>query len=81
MTQRRRRMGPAKVGWPLAASVVAHVGLLSIAGIVAYHLTYARERRDAESRTAPPNGVVAVELPTFTEGLLLCPPAPGKTCW
>ena len=71
MTQRRRRMGPAKVGWPLVASFVAHVSLLSIAGIAAYHLTQARERREAESRTAAPSGALAIELPTFTEGLLL----------
>jgi TonB family protein len=71
VTQRRRRMGPAKVGWPLFASAVAHIGLLSVAGIVAYHLTQARERHAAESRTAAPTPVVAVELPLFTEGLLL----------
>ena len=74
MTQRRRRLGPAKasrVGWPLAASLVAHVSLLAVAGVIAYHFTQARERRDAESRTAPPNVALAIELPTFTEGLLL----------
>lgn len=71
MTQRRRRLGPAKVGWPLVASLAAHVGLLAVAGVVAYHLTQARERREAESRTAPPNVAIAIELPTFTEGLLL----------
>lgn len=70
MTQRRRRIGPAKVGWPLAASLVAHVGVLSVAGIVAYHLAHARERREAESLTAPPTPVIAVELPAFSEGAL-----------
>ncbi|MDB5217193.1 MAG: hypothetical protein JWO86_5120, partial [Myxococcaceae bacterium] len=74
MSQRRRRMGPARtsrVGWPLFASVVTHVSLLSVAGIVAYHFAQARDRRAAESRTAPPVEVVAIELPTFTEGTLL----------
>jgi TonB family protein len=71
LTQRRRRIGPAKVGWPLVASLVAHVGLLSVAGVVAYHFAHGRERREAESRTAPPNQVVAIELPTFSEGTLL----------
>lgn len=70
LTHRRRRIGPAKVGWPLAASLVAHVGVLSVAGVVAYHFAHARERRDAESRTAPPTAVVAIELPTFSEGAL-----------
>jgi TonB family protein len=74
LSQRRRRIGPARtprVGWPLFASAVAHVSLLSVAGIVAYHFAQARDRRDAESRTAPPNDVVAIELPTFAEGTLL----------
>ena len=71
MTQRRRRLGPAKVGWPLFASFLAHVSLLSVAGIVAYHLTQTRERREASSRTAAPSGAQAIELPLFTEGLLL----------
>jgi TonB family protein len=59
------------VGWPLVASLVAHVGLLSIAGVVAYHLAQGRERREAEGGTAPPSAVVAIELPTFSEGMLL----------
>jgi TonB family protein len=50
---------------------MAHVSLLSIAGMIAYHFTQQRERREAESRTAPPNMVIAIELPTFTEGTLL----------
>jgi TonB family protein len=64
-------MGPAKVGWPLVASIVAHVSLLSVAGVVAYHFAHARDRREAESRTLPPDAVVAIELPTFSEGTLL----------
>ncbi len=52
-------------------SLVAHVGVLSVAGAIALHLASARERRDAESRTAAPNSVVAIELPTFSEGSLL----------
>jgi TonB family protein len=64
-------MGPAKVGWPLFASVVAHVSLLSVAGVIAYHFAQARERREADSHTAPPDAVLAIELPVFTEGLLL----------
>ena len=68
---KRRRIGPAKVGWPLAASLVAHVGLVAVAGAVAYHLSQERERREASSRTAPPTAVIAVELPVFAEGTLL----------
>jgi TonB family protein len=68
---RRHIWAPRKVGVPLVASIVAHVGVLSLAGVIAYHLTHTRERREAESRTAPPNGVVAIELPTFSEGTLL----------
>jgi TonB family protein len=64
-------LGPAKVGWPLVASIVAHVSVLSIAGIVAYHFAQGRDRRLAESRTSPPDAVVAIELPTFSEGTLL----------
>jgi TonB family protein len=59
------------VGWPLFASLVAHVGLLSVAGIIAYQLAHARERREAASRTAPPTSVIAIELPSFSEGALL----------
>lgn len=58
------------MGWPLALSLVAHVGVLSVAGAVAYHLTQARDRREAESRTAPPTAVIAIDLPTFSEGAL-----------
>jgi len=50
---------------------MAHVTLLSVAGVIAYHFSQARERREAESRTAAPNVVVAVELPTFSEGTLI----------
>jgi TonB family protein len=70
LTQRRRRIGPAKVGWPLAASLVAHLGVLSVAGLVAYHFANVRERHEIESRTAPPTPVVAIELPVFSEGAL-----------
>ena len=68
---KRRRIGPAKVGWPLAASLVAHVGLVTIAGAIAYHFAHTRELREAESRTAAPGAVVAIELPVFAEGTLL----------
>lgn len=50
---------------------MAHVTLLSIAGVIAYHFSQVRERREAESRTAAPTDVVAVELPTFAEGTLI----------
>lgn len=75
MSQRRlaTRARPApisRVGW-LVASLVAHVSLLSVAGIVAYQLSQTRERRALESRTGPPPEVIAIELPTFAEGTLL----------
>ena len=50
---------------------MAHVTLLSVAGVIAYHFTQARERREAESRTAAPTDVVAIELPAFAEGTLV----------
>ncbi len=68
---RQRNLAPTKAGWSLIASMMAHVSLLSIAGIIAYHFTQQRERREAESRTAPPSAVIAIELPTFAEGTLL----------
>ena len=71
MTQRRRRIGPAKVGWPLAASAVAHLGALSVAGIVAYHFAQARERREVDSRSAAPIVATVIELPVFSVGELL----------
>lgn len=57
--------------WPIVASLLAHGGVLSVAGLIALHLASARERHDAESRTAAPNSVIAIELPTFSEGSLL----------
>ena len=69
--RKRRRIGPAKVGWPLAASLVAHLGLVGVAGAVAYHFAQDRDRREADSRTAAPANVVTIELPVFSEGTLL----------
>ncbi len=71
MAHGQRNLAPTKAGWSLIASAMAHVTLLSIAGVIAYHFTQARERREAESRTAAPTDVVAVELPTFAEGTLV----------
>jgi TonB family protein len=68
---RKRNLAPTKAGWSLVASLMAHVSILSVAGLIAYHFTHERERREAESRTAPPNVVIAIELPTFAEGTLL----------
>jgi TonB family protein len=73
LSQRRLKPRPARssrLGW-LVASLVTHVSLLSVAGIVAYQLSQTRERRELESRTAPPTEAIAIELPTFTEGTLL----------
>jgi TonB family protein len=71
LSSRQRNLAPTKAGWSLIASLMAHVSILSVAGIIAYHFTHERERREAESRTAAPNTVVAIELPTFAEGTLL----------
>ncbi|HSO39456.1 MAG TPA: TonB family protein [Labilithrix sp.] len=71
MSRRQRHIAPTKAGWSLIASVMAHVSLLSVAGLIAYHFSQARERREVESRTAPPTDVVAIELPTFAEGTLV----------
>ena len=68
---RQRNLAPTKAGWSLIASLMAHVSILSIAGVVAYHLTQQRERREASSRTAAPSLVFAIELPTFAEDTLL----------
>ena len=69
---RQRNLAPTKAGWSLVASLMAHVSILSVAGIVAYHFTHERERREAESRrTLPPTAVIAIELPTFSEGTLI----------
>ncbi|MBX3191526.1 MAG: TonB family protein [Labilithrix sp.] len=57
-------------GWWFAASVTTHVALIAVLGAAAYHFTLARERRALESRTAAPEVVVAVELPSFSEGSL-----------
>jgi hypothetical protein len=46
--------------WALVASLAAHVALLAVAGVIAYHLTEARERREAESHTGPPTTVIAI---------------------
>jgi len=50
---------------------MAHVTLLSVAGVIAYHFTQARERREAESRTAAGSDAIAIELPMFAEGTLV----------
>lgn len=65
------RPGSGTAGWSVAASVFAHVALLGAAGLVAYHLTQAREARQAESRTPATVGAVAIELPSFSEGSML----------
>ena len=81
--QRTRNLGPAKAGWSLACSLVAHVAVVMGVGWIAYRSLAAREAREAESRTAPPDDVVAIELPRFSEGALIadreeipegCPP-------
>jgi hypothetical protein len=66
-----RNLGPAKAGWSLACSLVAHVSVLLGVGWVAYRSLAAREAREAQSRTAPPDEVVSIELPRFSEGTLL----------
>lgn len=71
MTQRRRRIGPARVGWPLAASAVAHLGVLSVAGLIAYRFAQERERHEADSRTGAPVAAIEIELPTFSAGEVL----------
>jgi TonB family protein len=65
-----RKLGPAKAGWPLAASLLAHVGLLGGAGWLAYHSLAAREAKVAGSRLELPAAVIAVELPALSEGTL-----------
>ena len=65
-----RAARPSRYAW-LVASLVTHVSVLSLAGIVAYQLSRERDRHALETHTAPPTEVVAVELPTFAEGTLL----------
>ncbi|HEY8076239.1 MAG TPA: hypothetical protein VIF62_19070, partial [Labilithrix sp.] len=70
--QRTRNLGPAKAGWSLVCSFVAHVAILSAAFWIAYRSLAARDARDAaHAPTAPPEDVVSIELPRFSEGTLL----------
>src|SRR5688572_21262713 len=65
-------MGPVKATWSIVASVVAHVGVLTGIGYVAYQSLAARERREAEQKTvAPPMQVIGIELPAVAEGTLI----------
>ena len=50
---------------------MAHLSLLSIVGVVAYHFSQDRERREASARTVIAGGASAIDLPTFDEGTLL----------
>lgn len=63
----QRNLEPAKAGFSLAASVVAHVGGILAVGFVALTFSH-RDPRSVESRTAPPEDVVTIELPTFADG-------------
>lgn len=67
---RRRNLGPAKATWSLLASVVAHVGAISAAGWIAYHLAH-REPRANDSKTPVQDDAIAVELPSVAEGALV----------
>jgi TonB family protein len=48
-----------------------HVGVLVVAFWLAIVSIHRREAREAESRTPPPDPVIAIELPAFSEGALL----------
>jgi TonB family protein len=53
-------------------SIVAHVAVIGGAGWIAYRSIAAREARDAEAhRKEPPASVIAIELPSMSEGTLL----------
>ncbi len=70
--QRTRNLGPAKAGWSLACSVVAHVAVLGAVGWIAYRSLSAREAREARlAQTTPPEEVVSIELPRFSDGALV----------
>jgi len=71
LAERRRNNGPVKATWSIVASVVAHVGILTGIGVIAYHSLHAREKREAESKTNPPMEVIAIELPAVAEGTLI----------
>ncbi|MDB4946569.1 MAG: hypothetical protein JWP97_6103 [Labilithrix sp.] len=49
----------------------AHLGLLSVAGLVAYHFSQSRDAHVLDTRTAAPSAAYPAELPTFDEGTLL----------
>ena len=71
MSDQRRNIGPAKATWSIVASIVAHVGVLTGIGYLAYQSLHAREKRDAElAAKAPPQQVIAIELPSMAEGTL-----------
>src|SRR5215213_9575093 len=58
--------------WSLALSVVAHVALLGVAGVVAFRSIAEREAREHDSiPVAPPLDAITIELPTVAEGTLL----------
>ena len=58
--------------WSLALSVVAHVALLGVAGVVAFRSLAEREARERETvPVAPPVDAIAIELPSVSEGTLL----------
>jgi len=61
-----------KQTWAVAASLVAHVAVLGGIAVIAYHSLAEREAREqaALAAAAPPQ-VVAIELPSVSEGTLL----------
>ncbi len=66
-----RNLGPAMAAFSVVGSVVLHVALLVGAGYLALASIAAKEAREAASKTAPPDPVIAIELPAFSEGALL----------
>ncbi len=64
-----RPLTPTNVGWSLIASLMAHVAILAVVTLVAYHVTRARDFREPKD-LAPASVAVAVDLPTFSEGAL-----------
>lgn len=68
----REHQRRARGTWSLALSVVAHVAVLGAAGVLALRSLAAREaREEAAVAAAPPVQVIAIELPTLSEGTLL----------
>ncbi len=64
---RRFRIAAGHAGWPIVLSILAHLGLVSVASVLAYEVAHSRA---ATRRTAWPPQALVVDLPTFSDTAL-----------